>query len=73
MSRHLRAVPDVGIPTALVGDLFNEVTATMVISGELIHNVETDLICPAESATPEFKAEAAEAYKRFLIARDAHR
>lgn len=67
MSRRLHLVPDI---KALVGDLFNQITAEKVISGELIHNVETDRLCPADSATLEFKTEAVAAYKRFLIARE---
>jgi len=69
--RRLMAVPsrDELIREGL-GIFINQWLAEAVIDGRMIHNVETGHACPADAATEEFRAEAAAAYYRFLVARE---
>lgn len=71
MTRHLASVDElmkdaVALNHAYIRDRIAQYFANQVVSGEVVHNVETDVFCVREKATPEFLAEATAAYARMV-------
>lgn len=70
--RRLIAVPPeaelirIGVTAAI-----REKLAEDVIDGKVIHNLETDEICIADGASPEFRTQAIAAYVRMIDEMDA--
>lgn len=71
MSRHLIAAPpEDALIRRGVGEVVNGLLAEDVIAGRVIHNVETDEMCPADLASGDFRAAAVAAYARLLAKAD---